>query len=362
MGLEKRKYNIVHEKEPFNAETPLDLLRQSFVTPSDSFFSRNHALIPQVEPENYRLLVQGLVENKLELTLEDIKSFPKMSVNATLQCAGNRREGMMSVFPIPGQTPWRAGAIGNADWAGTPLREVLLEAGIKTDTHHVAFTGLDEIKLQNDSFGYGGSIPLHKALSSEVLLAYEMNGETLPEEHGFPLRVVAPGYIGARSVKWLSEIEVREKPSENHYQSRDYKLYPPNVTPQTAEPASSGLMLGEALINTVICTPVEGELVQSGPLLIQGYATAGGGRLVERVDLSIDNGESWLQAELLEGADEPWSWTFWEAELDLPQGEHHVLARCVDSSANTQPATAREVWNFKGYANNSWHRVHIVGY
>lgn len=356
----KHPRTIVHDGQPFNAEPPLGLLRRSFITPGEVFFSRNHGSVPEVDPDGYRLAVGGLVERPLSLSMEDLcGGFPKSEVVAVVECAGNRREGMMEVAPIPGETPWGAGAVGNARWAGVPLREVLALAGVGDGARHAAFVGLDEVEGEDGSFPYGGSVPLEKALGPEVLLAYEMNGELLPREHGFPLRVMAPGYYGARSVKWLSGIELRETPSENHFQASEYKLFPPNATEETAD-LSEGLMLGEMQVNAAVCEPGEDEESSAGPVSVRGYALAGGGRRVERVDVSQDGGETWTQADLGEGAEEPWAWTFWEATIDLGPGEHRVVVRAVDSSAATQPKAAAEVWNFKGYANNSWHGVRVV--
>jgi len=354
---DKHPSMIVHERQPFNAETPLLRLRRSFLTPEDLFFSRNHGSIPEVDPDVYRLSVGGLVDGPLELSMENLRGLPKREVVAVMECAGNRRDGLTEVAPIPGETPWGAGAIGNAHWAGVPLREVLLEAGVGEGARHAAFAGLDEVEGDGGSFNYGGSIPLQKALGPEVLLAYEMNGEPLPREHGFPLRVVAPGYIGARSVKWLSRITLQENPSDNHFQVHEYKLFPPNVGEETADD-SEGLMLGELQANAAICEPAEGEALGAGPVSVRGYAIAG--RRVERVDVSSDGGRTWVQADLREGADDPWAWTLWEARVELPPGEHRIVARALDSSGATQPATAAEVWNFKGYANNSWHGVRVV--
>ena len=355
----KHPTTIVRDGQPFNAEPPLEQLRQSFVTPRELFFSRNHGSVPEVDPDGYRLAVGGLVERPLELSLEKLRGFPKKEVTAVLQCAGNRRDGLMEVAPIPRETPWGAGAIGNSRWAGASLREVLQAARVGAGARHVSFVGLDEVEGEDGSFPYGGSIPVEKALGPEVLLAYEMNGEPLPREHGFPLRVVAPGYYGARSVKWLSRIELRETPSDNHFQTSEYKLFPPNATEETADP-SEGLMLGEMQVNAVICEPGEGEALDAGPVAVRGYAIAGGGRRVERVDVSSDEGRTWVQAKLREGTEDPWAWTLWEATLELGLGEHRLVARAVDSSATTQPAAAGDVWNFKGYANNSWHGVEVT--
>lgn len=356
---DKHPEMIVRDPEPFNAEPPLGRLRQDFITSRELFFSRNHGSIPGVEPDGYRLVVDGMVGRKLELSIEDLHELPKKEVAAVLQCAGNRREGLMEVAPIPDETPWGAGAIGNAYWAGVPLSEVLLAAEVAENAHHAAFVGLDLVAGENGSFNYGGSIPLEKALAPEVLLAYEMNGETLAPEHGFPLRLVVPGYYGARSVKWLSSITLQDTPSDNLYQAYEYKLFPPNVTAETVDYAG-GLMLGEMPMNAVICVPGEGEVLSAGTVLVQGYALAGGGRLVERVDVSPDGGDTWLQADLQEGSDEPWVWTFWGATLDLDPGEHCLVVRAIDSAAATQPATAKELWNFKGYANNSWHGIRVM--
>lgn len=355
----KRPGTIVHDRQPFNAEPPLRALRRSFVTPDDLFYARNHGSIPEA-PEDYRLTVHGLVKEELSISLGDLRDgFRKKEQVAVMQCAGNRRDGLMRWAEIPGETPWGAGAIGNAAWAGASLSEVLAVAGVGEGARHTAFTGLDEVKGEDGSFNYGSSIPLEKALGPEVLLAYEMNGEPLLPEHGFPLRVVVPGYYGARSVKWLSEISVRSAPSDNYFQAHEYKLFPPNITAETVD-YSGGLMLGEVQVNAVICEPGEDEVLAAGPVAVRGYAVAGGGRRVERVDLSTDEGRTWIQARLREGADDPWAWTFWEATLELGPGEHRIVVRALDSSAATQPATAGEVWNFKGYANNSWHSMGVV--
>ncbi len=359
MPFGKHPSTVVHDGQPFNAELPLVVLRRDFLTPGEFFFSRNHGSIPRVDPEGYRLAVGGLVDRPLSLSMEELRGLPRREVTAVLQCAGNRRDGLMEVAEIPWETPWGAGAIGNARWAGVSLREVLSAAGVGNGARQAAFSGLDEVEGEDGSFNYGGSIPLEKALGPEVLLAYEMNGEPLPYEHGFPLRVVAPGYYGARSVKWLSAVTLLETPSDNHFQASEYKLFPPNATEETAD-LSEGLMLGEMQVNAVICELGQGETASAGRVAVRGYAVAGGGRGVERVDVSADAGRTWIQAELGEGANEPWAWTFWEATIDLGPGEHRVVARAVDSSASTQPAAAEEVWNFKGYANNSWHGVGVV--
>jgi len=347
------------DRNPFNAAPPLKQLRQSFVTPCEYFYVRNHGSLPTVDRDQYRLVVTGMVGTPLNLSLDQLqRDFSSKTVVATLQCAGNRRHELADIAPIPGEHIWEASAISTAEWTGVALRDVLLAAGINEAGRHVAFSGLDEEEKDSKRFHFGGSIPLDAALRDDVLLAYAMNDHILPPEHGFPLRVVVPGYIGARSVKWLSTITVQDQPSDNYYQAHAYKLFPPQVCPETAD-WSKGLMLGELPVNAVICDPLDGETVSAGRVTMRGYATTGGARQIERVDVSLDNGETWIEADL-SAENAPGVWRFWAAQLDLAAGDHPITVRAWDSAANTQPEDARKIWNFKGYLNNAWHRIHIT--
>jgi sulfite oxidase len=356
--LHKRPGLVVHSDQPLNAETPPPLLRESFVTPADAFYVRCHGDVPEVDPGRYRLEVSGLVERPLRLSLEDIRGLPKSEATATLYCAGNRRAELMEREPIPGKVAWNVGAAGNARWGGVLLRDVLREAGIEKGARHAAFAGLDRDVESGTGAPFGGSIPIERAASDRVLLAYEMNDRPLPPEHGFPLRVVVGGYIGARSVKWLSEITLQAEPSDNYYQAVEYKLFPPHVTAENVD-YSRGEMLGEIPLNCVICAPQNGETVGQGPIRVRGYAVAGGDRRIERVEVSADEGRSWAGASLTQ-EDGPGAWKFWEATLGLSPGPHEIVARAFDSGGETQPGSVGEVWNFQGYANNAWHRVTIT--
>lgn len=355
-----RKSLIVRSEEPFNAEPVLKDLIQSFITPYGLFYVRNHASVPSVNARTYRLNVTGLVKQNLMLSLQELKGlFPRRTVTATLQCAGNRRDELMRVKEIVGETPWNAGAIGTAEWAGAALRDVLDAAGVEPEAKHVAFIGLDAVQREGRTFGFGGSIPVGKAILPEVLLAYEMNGEALSPLHGFPLRVVVPGYIGARSVKWLGEIRAQAEPSDNYFYQKAYQLFPTEASAETVD-WKQGIKLGEMNVNAVVCQPGEGEQIAApgGRVIVRGFAISGGGRSIERVDLSRDNGQHWITARILQQtAEMEWAWAIWEAELNFVPGEHQLTARAWDSAANTQPAQPENVWNFKGYMNNSWHRV-----
>ncbi len=349
---------VIRSPEPLNGGPPLNLLSQSEVTPLDLFFVRNHGSIPAVDPDDYHLVVGGMVEQPLTLTLADLqRQFACVSVTATLECAGNRRDELIAVDDIPDELPWGAEAIGNAEWAGVALRDLLAQAGVAPQAAHVAFTGLDQVERQGRRFGFGGSLPLEKALGPEVILAYAMNGAPLLPAHGFPLRVVAPGYIGARSVKWLVELCLQADPSDNYFQAHAYKLFSADVRATNVD-WNGGLMLGELSLNAVICAPEPGARLVAGPLVVQGYAFAGG-RCVERVDVSADGGTTWRAATLL-SARARWAWRRWQARLDLAPGSHQLIARAWDSAANTQPEDPSRLWNFKGYMNNAWHRVEVV--
>jgi sulfite oxidase len=350
---------LVRQAEPFNGGPPLSLLRADFVTPNGLFFVRSHAAVPEVDAAGYRLEIDGAARKPLRLSLAELhRRFPRRELTATLQCAGNRRLELISVAPIPGELPWGSEAVSNARWSGVRLADVLAAAQPQPSAKHVAFSALDECERHGHRFGFGGSIPLAKALASEVLLADEMNGEPLPPVHGAPLRVIVPGYIGARSVKWLERITLQENPSSNYFQSKAYRLFPPHFTAQNVD-WDQGLMLGEQSVNAILCHPNPDDTVASGIVHAQGVAMAGGGRRVERVDLSSDGGRSWTPA-VLEPDHGPWAWRFFHGTVELSRGKREIVARAWDSAAQTQPEHAAQLWNFKGYMNNAWARVRVL--
>jgi sulfite oxidase len=234
---------------------------------------------------------------------------------------------------------------------------VLQAARLDTGAAHVAATGLDRCTEEGEVTPFGGSIPLAKALAPEVLLADEMNGVPLPPAHGFPLRMVVPGYIGARSVKWLATITVQNQPSTNYFQARTYRLYPSRVRSETTP--EHGFSLGETPVNSVICEPGPGAVVRGPRVLARGYAITGGTREIERVEVSLDRGATFLTATLLNGS-QAGAWRLWEAELELGPGPYELAVRAWDSAASTQPESAEGIWNLKGYINNAWHRVRFT--
>jgi sulfite oxidase len=351
----KRGSLIVHEKEPFNAETGPAALAEGPLTATDAFYVRGHAPVPEIDRAAWRLHVHGVVERELDLSLVTLhEAFREREVTATLQCAGNRRAGLIAIRDIPGEAPWGPGATGTATWTGVALAEVLALAGPLREAAHVGFEGADLCPAATPAQCFGGSIPLDKACRPEVLLAWAMNGEPLPVVHGAPLRVVVPGYVGARSVKWLKRIEVRSSPWEGYFQHVAYRLLPEDGTPGPG----AGMALGLVALNSDVLSPADGETVVAGPVEVRGYAFAGGERHVARVDVSVDDGASWSHAELLEDLGR-WAWRHWRITVNLAPGEHEILVRAWDSSAATQPEDDATLWNPKGYVNNARPRVRV---
>ena len=255
------------------------------VTHTDAFYVRGHGTVPEINPDVWRLRVHGMVETELSLSLETLReAFRERTVTATLQCAGNRRAGLVAIRDIPGEAPWGPGATGTATWTGVAFGDVLELAAPLDDATDVGFEGADQCPEAKPTQLFGGSIPLDKARRSEVLLAWAMNGEPLEPVHGAPLRVVVPGYIGARSVKWLERVELRPEPWPGYYQHVVYRLVPADETPGPGV----GMPLGLVALNSDVLYPRDGETVTAGQVDVHGYAFAGGDRYVARVDVSVD--------------------------------------------------------------------------
>lgn len=360
MAWGKRADMIVHEADPYNAEPPRSALAGTQVTGEDTFYVRNHGPVPDVDPARWRLHVHGRVSAPLELSLDELTSrFPQHELTATLQCAGNRRAGMAEVAAIPGEAHWGPGATSTAVWTGVRLADVLHAAGADPGAGHVCFEAPDVSQSADPPQHFGGSIPAAKAYADEVLLAWQMNHAWLPQVHGAPVRVVVPGYIGARSVKWVDRITVADHPSDNYFQATAYRLLPPEADPAVAT-HGDGLSLGPVALNSDILSPDDGAHLRGGHTVVSGYAFAGGDRTVARVDVSLDEGTSWHQAHLTPAAD-PWSWQHWQLACDLPPARSvTITARAWDDTAAAQPESAAQLWNPKGYVNNAWARVTVV--
>ena len=373
---------IYHGREPLNGGPPPALQRGSFRTPVELFYVRNHGPVPEVPAAaDYRLEVAGLVARARSLSLAELRrDFPRHTVAATLQCAGLRRDELQRVKPIPGETPWAGDAISHAVWGGARLADVLAAAGVTADTarggaRHVEFLGHDAPEKEGAHHPYGASVPLEKALGPETLLAYEMNGAALPALHGAPLRAIVPGYVGARSVKWLRAVRVRPDPSPNFFMTEEYRLHPADVADQEHADFTRALPLMDVPVNSFICRVEEPPDGANGRLTTaaEGWAFVGGGREIARVEVSADGGAHWTQAQVLppdDGAGEPdeeagrWSWRFWRAEVSQAgrPAPGQLVVRAWDTAANVQPRDPVDRWNFKGYSNNAWHRWPTAGF
>ena len=225
-------------------------------------------------------------------------------------------------------------------------------AGLQDAAEHVGFEAPDLSVLPSPPQCYGSSISRRKATSPEVLLAWGMNGAPLPPLHGGPVRVVVPGWIGARSVKWVDRVTARLDPSENYFQQSAYRLLPADADPDHAE-LDRMPMLSSVALNSDTLVPAPGSRVTAGPTQISGYAFAGDDRSVVRVDVSLDHGQTWRQAELEQDAGD-WAWCRWRTCLDLEPGLATVTVRAWDSTGAAQPDSAAALWNPKGYINNAW--------
>lgn len=348
---------IVHTTTPMNAEPQLANLVKQYVTPTNQFYIRSHAPNPKIDPAGFRLKIEGLVERELSISLSELANdYTNVSTLATLTCAGNRRYEHSKVTPVKG-VPWREGAIGNAEWTGVPLAAILKKAGVKQEAKHVWFEGLDEIEKGGGIIPFGASIPIVKAMdvSEKVpgaMVVTQMNKKPLTPDHGFPVRTVVPGYIGARSVKWLGKIVVSDRPSPNHYLATAYKIVERADPIEWAEKAP----IYRYVLNSVVCTPAIGAKVSAGTIKVQGYALPHGdaGRSVRKVEVSSNGGRSWAAAKLV-GANNPYCWQLWEADISIQAGSKGLWVRATDSAGKTQPQ--RIDWNKKGYLFNAWHNV-----
>jgi sulfite oxidase len=348
---------LLRPEDPGGAEPALGDLDRSWITPVRSFFIRRHGSLPVVDLRNWRLVIDGRVEHPQSLTLYELtRGFPSAGTVATLQCAENRSGEHARIRPV--LAPVRgAGAVGNARWDGVALSELLRRAGPLPDARHVHFESVDECPRRGGSVPFGASIPLAKATAPETLVATEMNGAPLTREHGFPARVVVPGFIGARSVKWLGRIRVSDRPSENPFQTRAYRILAAEA--DVDEPASweEAEPLEGGILNSAVTRPLPGAALPARGFRVTGYAVAGEARGVARVEVSADGGWTWQDARMGEQKGD-FRWRLWEAELKAAPGPALVCVRATDTAGIRQPDASP--WNPGGYHFNAWHRVPVT--
>lgn len=332
---------------PLNEEAPLRALAGP-LTPTEHFYQRTNFLVPQIDAAAWSLSIGGDVRNALTLTLDDIRALPSRTITVTMECAGN---GRALVTPLPPGHPWKLGAVSTADFTGVSLRDVLRRAGIGERSAEVLFAGADRGEVSpGRTVRFERSLPLDRALHPDVLLAWEMNGEPLRPRHGYPLRLVVPGWYGIASVKWISEIRVINGPFMGHFQTERY-VYLGERGVKDGTPVTS------MRVRALIIDPEEDARLAAGEaVVIRGNAWSGDAP-VNRVEVSVDGGESWRDADLGTApsryAAVPWSieWT------PSAAGRHTLVARARDEAGNVQPL--EQVWNELGYGNNAVHRLEV---
>jgi len=341
---------IVRSLHYLDLEMPVHLL-DSWVTPVELFYVRNHLPQPSVNLAEWRLAVSGEVERPLELTFADLEEFEPATVTDTMECAGNGRAFYRP--RVPG-IQWARGGVGNAVFSGPRLADLLRRAGVKPSGKHVAFNGLDEPPGKVPDFIR--SIPIEKALDPDTLVATKMNSAPLGIEHGFPARALVPGWLGAASVKWLIEIRVIEREFEGNFMKPGYR-FPVRRVPPGGEISPDETATITALpVKSVIARPGDGSRWKRAPIRIAGAAWAGDAEIT-RVDVSTDRGRIWRPTTL--GREKArYAWRLWEHVWTPPgPGSYVVMSRAADSAGRTQPM--EPAWNPSGYLWNVVDRVRI---
>lgn len=340
---------IVRGESPLNAETPVELFT-SYLTPNDRFFVRSHVGPPGDSGEPRAIKVGGMVKTALQLGSRELLRFDAVTLPAVLQCSGNGRALFAPTIPGVG---WERGAVGNAEWTGARLKDILEKAGIDARAKHVHFLGGDG-PPNPKSPAFHRSLPIERAMDPTTLVAYGMNGPKIPLLHGSPFRLVVPGWAGNHWMKWLREITVSTEEAPGFYQRTGYKMpktpVPPGVTPKPEDLVSVTWMNVKSLI---AAPALNGEL-RGGRTTIAGVAWTGQGR-VAKVDVAIDDGP-WRAAEL-HGPDHEGAWRMWRLDWDAAPGTHRVRARATDSSGAVQPDATP--WNKSGYL---WNGIESVSF
>jgi DMSO/TMAO reductase YedYZ molybdopterin-dependent catalytic subunit len=339
---------VMHRAHPLNCETSIPALVGGVVMPNARFYMRNNFHMPDLDAATFRLAIGGLVERSQSFTVRDLQNMRSKTQVVTLECAGNGR----ALFDRPTEgEKWGLGAVSTAEWTGVPLVEILDRAGVRQDVKDVLFRGADGGALEGraESMRFERSLRIDDARDSDVLLAYAMNGEPLPVEHGYPLRLIVPRWYAVASVKWLTEIELIDRAFTGHYQGDKYRY----------EWERDGRIVSEPVtlqrVRALVTEPSPHTEVGAGELAIRGVAWSGAAPIA-RIDVSV-NGGDWQEARLVSERNR-YSWQWWELITRVEKSEHLVLrARATDLAGRTQPERAE--WNRLGYGNNAIQEVPI---
>lgn len=333
-----------------NRGMPLEAMRYP-ITPSGLHYLVIHFDIPDVDADTWRLNVGGLVSKPLSLSLDDIKKRPARTMAVTMECAGN---GRSLLSPRVISQPWFTEGIGTAEWTGTPLKGILDETGLSDDAVDLVFSGADQ-GVQGDVLQvYQRSLSLEEVNREEMLLVYEMNGQPLQPQHGYPLRLLLPGWYGMASVKWLETIEAIGNKFQGYQMATSYRYT--QVKGEPGEPVSLIRVRALMVPPGIPDTATRGRLATSGRQLLTGRAWAG--RLgISRVEVSVDGGSSWSDAELGEQSS-TFAWRPWSFDWDAVPGWHTLSVRATDTAENVQPL--EQFWNAQGMGNNMAQQVRVL--
>ncbi|MCJ1298000.1 hypothetical protein MMC08_000789 [Hypocenomyce scalaris] len=353
---EEKAEDMIHILDfPYNGEPPRDRLIETTLTRNEDHFVRNHGGIPTINEDDYFLEVGGLVNKPMRLSMQDLKNealFPRQTSVVSIQCSGTRRIEQIHEYPGDGDelinAPWGEGAIGTARWTGISLKKVIKYCGgLKDGAKHVEFMGVDTYFKKGKVYNYVVSVPWRKVKVHEVLLAWEMNGKPLPKIHGYPLRAVVYGYIGARSVKWLARINAIAGPSEAPIQKKEYLYYPSQVGKHNAT-YSDGFSIQNMPVSSAIMSPVDyAVIIHDGFITMKGWAYSGGGHWPVRVEVSGDGGSIWYETPYEQLSQKYYhAWRLWSIDLPVDaEGWLELVARCWDDALNTQPTFVRSTWS-----------------
>ncbi len=327
-----RDGRIVRSESPLNLEMPFSTL-DSFITPTKSFYVRTHFPVPAIDRDAWWLHVEGEVEKAFAINYEQLMTFESVTTPVTLECAGNNRSFLE---PKVKGVQWHLGAVSTAEWTGVRLSTLLDQVTLKSNACEVILEGadcgmLEDPKSPSGELKFARSIPLEKA-RRDVLLAYKMNGEDLPPEHGFPVRAIVPGWYAMASVKWLQRIIVTDRPFTGYYQTIDYAYWEKRDDIAELKP------LTEVQVKAEIARPAENEIVPANSkVCVRGGAWACDAEIT-KVELSTDGGATWSDTKLL-GESKPNAWRFWEFDWQTPSqpGKQTLIARATDSLGRTQP-------------------------
>ena len=341
----ENEFQIAVSESPFCVET--DPSGQGdWTTPNERFFIRSHFGEPDLG-EGHRITIGGAVERPCSISISELEAMAKVEQTVTLECAGNSR----SYLNPPGiGLQFRHGAVGNAVWEGVPLSRLLEPAGVDSNAVEVLFRGADSGIEAGEHMHFERSLPLAQALHQDTIIALSMDGEPLTRAHGYPARLIVPGWYGMASVKWLTGIEVLTEPFGGHFQSDAYTFIEPGARGGPSRPVT------RMAVKSVITSPVQDERL-SEPVTISGFAWSGHGAIAE-VQVSTDGGATWEKADLADSQN-PRAWRRWELRWQPSVSGHYVLCvKARDEAGNTQPSSAG--WNYRGYVNNAIHALSVI--